>query len=521
MAPELNRFLSPLDAAFLYVERPNETMHIGGCMVYEGEFSREHMIEQVGARMHLLPRYRQRVMFPPFLVSHPLWVDDPNFDIENHIDEVWLPADSNEQVLGRVAAEAYSGMLDRNRPLWKGIVLRGIPGHTAVVWKIHHAMVDGVSGVDLTMVLSDVSPTDKLPEPPAEAWAPQPLPEPLSLLQEATQHRLGELNRTWTEAAFDALRPDVIADRTREMMSASSATLPVGATPAPRTVFNRPVGGDRGFAWAQFSFPTMRAVKSALGGTVNDVVLTVLAGGLGRYLRARGQDTKGLELRAMCPVSMREADERGQLGNLVSNMIAPLYVGVDDPVERLGKERDGMNRLKEAGQAKAFYEMSQFGVRVPPLMAAMGAVMPFQQTLFNTVSTNVPGPMIPLYFGPHKLVDWLPLGIVSNNIGLFVAILTYNQRITLGITVDARLIPDPWFLTQCLEESYAELREAAGIQDDEATGARCFAVADPTLAEPPLPEPAMVPATDSAAESTTVEAAHAAADQDGPLQGVA
>ena len=489
MATELNRFLSPLDAAFLYVERPRETMHIGGCMVYEGEFTREHVIEQVAARMHLLPRYRQRVVFPPFLVSHPLWVDDPDFRIENHIDEVRLPADCDEQVLARAAAEAYSGMLDRDRPLWKGIVLRGIPGHTAVVWKVHHAMVDGVSGVDLTMVLSDVSPSDELPPPPAETWSPAPLPDPLSLLQEAMQHRLGELNRTWTEAAFDALRPDVMAERTREMMSASSATLPVGAAPAPRTAFNRPVGGDLGFAWAQFAFPTMRAVKSKLGGTLNDVVLTVIAGGLGRYLRARGQDTAGLELRAMCPVSMRQADERGQLGNLVSNMIAPLFVGVEDPVERLKKESGAMNRLKESGQARAFYQLSQFGVRVPPLMAAMGAALPFSQTLFNTVSTNVPGPMIPLYFGRHKLVDWLPLGIVSNNIGLFVAILSYNQRITLGITVDSRLIPDPWFLTECLEASYDELRQAAGIEDDEETGALCFAPAGTEEAEAPVPEP--------------------------------
>ena len=300
-----------------------------------------------------------------------------------------------------MAAEAYSGMLDRDRPLWKGIVLRGIPGHTAVVWKIHHAMVDGVSG------------------------------------------------------------------------------------------------GDRGFAWAQFAFSTMRAVKSALGGTVNDVVLTMLAGGLGRYLRARGQNTAGLELRAMCPVSMRQAGERGQLGNLVSNMIAPLLVGVEDPVERLGRERDAMNKLKEAGQAKAFYQLSQFGIRVPPLMAAMGAALPFSQTLFNTVSTNVPGPMIPLHFGQHKLVDWLPLGIVSNNIGLFVAILTYNQRITLGITVDSKLIPDPWFLTQCLEASYAELRQAAGIEDDEATGARCFAALDQAEAAEPgaaTPAPTAEPA---------------------------
>ena len=511
MATELNRFLTPLDATFLYVERPNETMHIGGCMVYEGEFSREYMVEQIAARMHLLPRYRQRVLFPPFLVSHPVWVDDPSFDLENHVEEVWIPEDGDHQVLARAAAEAYSGMLDRNRPLWKGILLRGIPGHTAVVWKIHHAMVDGVSGVDLSMVLSDLSPTDELPEPPPETWAPRPLPDSLSLLQEAMQHRLGELSRSWSSTAFDAMRPNLMADRMREMVAASTATLPA-ATPAPRTIFNRPVSKERGFAWAQFSFPAMRAVKSALGGTVNDVVLTVLAGGIGRYLRERGQDPKGLELRAMCPVSMRQKDERGQLGNLVSNMIAPLFVGVDDPVERLGKERDAMNRLKEAGQAKAFYQMTQFGERVPPLMAAIGATMPFSQTLFNTVSTNVPGPMIPLYFGRHKLVDWLPLGIVSNNIGLFVAILSYNQRITLGMTVDAKLIPDAWRLAECLEESYAELREAAGVEDEEPLGARCFASAAPEAEAPEPPAtPELVPASDPDTTS----------DPDDPLRGVA
>ncbi len=499
MATELNRFLTPLDAAFLYVERPNETMHIGGCMVYEGEFSREYMVEQLAARMHLLPRYRQRVLFPPFLVSHPVWVDDPSFNLDNHVEEVWIPEDSDHQVLARAAAEAYGGMLDRNRPLWKGILLRGIPGHTAVVWKIHHAMVDGVSGVDLSMVLSDFSPTEELPDAPAEPWAPKPLPDSLSLLQEAMQHRLGQLNESWTNAAFDAARPRLMADRLREMVAASAATLPVSAAPAPRTVFNRPVSKERGFAWAQFSFPELRAVKSALSGTVNDVVLTVLAGGIGRYLRERGQDTKGVELRAMCPVSMRQQDERGQLGNLVSNMIAPLFVGVDDPVERLGRERDAMNKLKEAGQAKAFYQLTQFGDRVPPLMAAVAATMPFSQTLFNTVSTNVPGPMIPLYFGPHKLVDWLPLGIVSNNIGLFVAILSYNQRITVGMTVDAKLIPDAWFLAQCLEESYAELREAAGVESEEPSGARCFAAAPPQIELQEAEEVAA--ATDSDADS--------------------
>ncbi|MYF96238.1 MAG: WSD1 family O-acyltransferase, partial [Holophagales bacterium] len=148
-------------------------------------------------------------------------------------------------------------------------------------------------------------------------------------------------------------------------------------------------------------------------------------------------------------------------------------------------------------QAKAFYQMTQFGDRVPPLMAAVAATMPFSQTLFNTVSTNVPGPMIPLYFGPHKLVDWLPLGIVSNNIGLFVAILSYNQRITLGMTVDAKLIPDPWFLAQCLEESYAELREAAGVEGEEPTGALCFAAAAPQVEVPEAEEATATTDSDS------------------------
>ena len=374
-------------------------------------------------------------------------------------------------------------MLDRKRPLWHGTVLTGMPGHTAVVWKVHHAMVDGVSGVDLTMVLSGVSADEPRPEPPNGEWAPKPLPDSFTLLQAAIRHRLGEVNENLTANAVDAMRPQAIAERARELLSAARATLPFAATPAPRTPFNRRVSGDIGYAWAQFGLSAMRSIKSSLGGTVNDVVLTVLAGALGRYLRSRGERTDGLELRAMCPVSMRRKDERGQLGNLVSNMIAPLYVGIDDPTKRLAKEREAMTRLKEAGQARAFHEMTRFGVQAPPALAAAGAALPFHQTLFNTVSTNVPGPMIPLYLGEHKLVDWLPMGIVSNNIGLFVGTLSYHQRISIGVTVDNRLIPEPWALAGFLEESFKELHRAAGGTHDEPFGARCFAVPAPDEAD--------------------------------------
>jgi WS/DGAT/MGAT family acyltransferase len=467
MAKELNRFLTTLDASFLYFERPKEPLHIGSCMVYEGRIGREELRQVLLDRLHLCPRYRQKVVFPPFGVSHPLWIDDPDFDVDQHIDEVEMEGPNDDRALAEYAAEAYTGMLDRSRPLWHATLIHGLEDdNTAIVWKVHHAMIDGVSGVELTMVLNDYTPDAEGP-PPGEPWQPKELPDVLNLLQESVQHRLAELARGWTDSTFDALRPDKASERLQRMMKASTVTLPTALQPAPRTPFNKPVSGEIGYAWSDFSFAELRQVKAALGGTVNDLVLTILSGALGRYLRGQGEHTDGVTLRAMCPVSMRMADEQGQLGNLVSTMVAPLFVGIEDPRERLEAEKDAMRELKEAGQAEALYDMTQLGTQVPPAWQALAGLIPAQQTLFNTVSTNVPGPQIPLYSVGRKLLAWLPMGVVSNNLGLFVAILTYNQKITLGTTVDRRQIPDPWVLSQCIRESYEELRELAGVEVDD------------------------------------------------------
>jgi len=245
---------------------------------------------------------------------------------------------------------------------------------------------------------------------------------------------------------------------------------------------NAPLSGERRFAWQRFPFAEIRAIRSALGGTVNDVVLTILSGALGRYLRAHGHRTGGVELRAMCPVSMRRPDERGALGNLVSVMVAPLFVGITDPVERLAAERGAMERLKSQDQAGSLYSLQQLLNGIPAAWQAFAGQLTVPQTLFNTVSTNVPGPQIPLYLAGRRLLHWIPLGICATNVGLFVAILSYDQRLTFGLTFDPTLLPDGWRVADCLKDSFAELRAVA-----ERIGPQAFTNMAAPAAEPTAP----------------------------------
>jgi diacylglycerol O-acyltransferase / wax synthase len=473
MAPkELNRRLTPLDASFLYFEKPNQPAHVGGCMVYEGYLSGEDLAKTVAARLHLLPRYRQKLVFPPFGLAHPTWEDDPDFDVRRHVDEIMLPAPADDRVLSEVGGQVYAGMLDRDHPLWKLIVLQGHrDGTSAVIWKIHHCMVDGVSGVDLTMVLHDLKAKGEVPAAPSVPWQPRPLPDPLTLMQDAVRDQLSDAATYWTEDSFQLLRPMAANDRARQVMNAVVSTMPTVMQPAPRMPFNGPLSPERRFAWAEFSFADIRFIRSALGGTINDVVLAVIAGAIGRYLRSHNLRTEGIEARAMCPVSMRRPEEHGALGNLVSMMFAPLYVGVLDPVERLAAERAAMNRLKDEDQAGGLYAMSQMLNRVPAAWQAAVGQLTVPNTMLNTVSTNVPGPQIPLFLAGRKLVGWYPLGLLASDIGLFNAILSYNQTLTIGATVDPKLMPDVWSYMSCLKESFTELRDAAVKAADERAAA--------------------------------------------------
>jgi len=464
--PKLNRRLTTLDASFLYFEKRAEPMHIGSCGIYEGDVTAEEVAAVLEARLPLLARYRQRVLFSPFSFAHPTWEDDPDFDISNHVEEVFLPEPGDRDALRAVGGELFASMLDRGQPLWKLILLRGYEGgKTALISKVHHAMVDGLSGVELTTVMHDLKPDAERQLEADDGWDPQPIPDPISLMQDAVRDRLVESSRTFTDDALQLMRPRESMERAQGMLRALNASMSSVLRPQPKIPFNGPLSSKRDFAWSQFPFQEVRRVKSGLGGTVNDLVLAILAGGLGRYLRQHGIDTEGVELRAMCPVSMRGRDEGGQLGNLVSTMIAPLYVGIIDPRERLQAEREAMGRLKSLDQAGGFYAMSELGNRIPPAWQALAGMFTVPNTLFNTVSTNIPGPQIPLYLAGHELLHWYPMGPLTSGIGLFVASLSYNQVLTMGFTVDPELVPDVWSLAGHIDASYKELRDIAAPSD--------------------------------------------------------
>jgi diacylglycerol O-acyltransferase / wax synthase len=457
---QLNPRLTTQDASFLYFERPNQPMHGAGVAVYEGRMTLDDVIGVIAERLHLMPRFRQKVVPAPLGIAQPTWQDDPDFDIRNHITEESLPAPGDDAMMAKAIAKQLVPLLDRNRPLWKMVVVHGLAdGNTAVLSMVHHAMVDGVSGVDLILVMHDLTPDAAPVAPAAAAWQPAPMPDTLSLMRDAVRDQLMAAAQRWTGEAF---QPAEVIARAQQTTNALLRSLPTMLQPAPRTQFNGPISRERDVAWAVFPFTEIRAIRGLLGGTVNDLVLTIVAGAIGKYLRHHDVDTKGMELRAMCPVSMRGAEGPGASGgNQVSMMLAPLYVGVLDAVERLTAERTAMDRLKEEDQAGSFFAMTKLGDAAPAWVQAMAGWIEVPNTLFNTVSSNVPGPQIPLYMKGHKVLASFGCGMLSPNIGLFNAIISYNQMLTIGATVDPQQIPDAWFYAECLKESFAELREEA------------------------------------------------------------
>jgi diacylglycerol O-acyltransferase len=456
---QLSPRLTTQDASFLYFERPNQPMHGVGVAVYEGGLTLDDVTGVIAQRLHLMPRFRQKVVPAPFGVTHPTWQDDPDFDIGNHITEETLPAPGDDRMMAKAIAKQLVPPLDRSRSLWKMVVVNGrADGNTAVLSMVHHAMVDGVSGVDLMLVMHDLTREAAPVVPAATPWQPAPMPDTFTLMRDAVRDQLVAAAQRWTDGTF---QPAEALVRAQQTTNALLRSLPSMLQPAPRTPFNGPISREREVAWAQFPFTEVRAIRGLLGGTINDLVLSMVAGAIGKYLRHHHVNTEGLELRAMCPVSMRTAQGRGALGNQVSMMIAPLYVGVLDAVERLTAERKAMDRLKEEDQAGSLFAMTRLGDAAPAWVQAIAGRIEVPNTLLNTVSTNVPGPQIPLYMAGHKVLASFGCGMLSANIGLFNAIISYNQTLTIGATVDPQQIPDVWFYADCLRESFAELREAA------------------------------------------------------------
>jgi len=461
---KLSRRFNVQDAAFLYFEKRNEPMHIGSVAIFEGRVSFDRFVEHLRSRMHLIPRYRQRVMFVPFGLAYPSWEYDPDFDILNHVRRVTLPPPGDEDQLARLAGDLFAKPLDRRKPLWEIYLIEGVEGgNSAWLAKVHHCLVDGVAGIDLLMVTLDVSP-NPAPPPPAEPLAAPPLPGTTTVLSNAVSDLVGDFVRNLGELQLNLANPLGYVRRLRHILGALEATAPFFQRAAPRTPFNTTLSTGRRIAWSEMSFAEIRGIRSSLGGTINDVVLAIVTGALGRYLALHGQNTDSLELRFMIPVNVRQEEESTAMGNRISAMFAALPVGIANPVARLKAVREKMVGLKQIGQAAGISAVFDLlALAAPMALRAVSNMARVPNVLLNLVCTNVPGPMIPLYTVGHRLLAHYPLVPIAWDMGLGVAITSYDHKLYFGLMADAKAVPDIHRLKQALDEAFVELREAAGV----------------------------------------------------------
>jgi WS/DGAT/MGAT family acyltransferase len=468
--------LSSTDVSFLTNESSSSHMHVGAIMIFEGPApGYDDLLEHVRSRLHLVPRFRQKLAFPPVQAGRPFWVDSPNLNLEYHVRHSALPAPGSEEQLRRMAARVFSQQLDRSKPLWELWLVQGLTRNRfALVTKTHHAVVDGVSGVDIATVLFDLNP---VPEPaePHISWAPSPEPSGATLLAKGAEDVLRAPLMAAQRLERALQHPERAARQVRDAVEAVGEVGWNFANPAPKVPLNVEIGSHRRFVWVRSDLDHFKRVKNTVGGTVNDVVLAVVAGALRDWLHGRGIRTEGLELRAQVPVSIRAQDERGQLGNRLAVMRAPLPVYIADPIRRLEAVTRAMSGLKQSKQALGAEVISRFNDFAPPTLLAQAARINFSTRLFNLTVTNVPGPQVPLYVLGRELEDIFPVGFLPPNQALFVAIISYNGGVNFGLLADFDSMDDVDVIADGIERAIAELVEAAEARAETAAQAEASA----------------------------------------------
>jgi diacylglycerol O-acyltransferase len=454
--------LSAVDASFLAQEKQSSHMHVGALVIFDGPPpGRDEFLAHLGARLQRVPRYRQKLAFPRLEAGRPFWVDDPSFNLDYHVRHTALPKPGSEDQLRELAGRIFSQRLDRSKPLWEVWIVHGLEdGRFALISKTHHALVDGVSGVDIATVLFDLSPVPDDVEPD-DGWTPAPEPSGVELVAEGVVG-LAKTPFSLAGRAIGALQhPGETLDRVREAAEGLGEVVWAGMNPAPDVPLNVEIGSHRRVRWVQSRLADFKEIKNTLGGTVNDAVLAVVAGALRRWLHDRGVRTEGVELRALVPVSIRGEDERGSLGNRIAAMRGPLPVYVDDPVERLRVVREGMGELKESKQALGAEVIAALNDFAPPTLLAQASRLNFSTRLFNLIVTNVPGPQFPLYLLGREMQEIVPIAFLPEHHALAVAIMSYNGKVDFGLLADYDAMPDIDAFASHLEESLAELLAAA------------------------------------------------------------
>jgi WS/DGAT/MGAT family acyltransferase len=465
--------LSPLDRTFLDLEYSETHMHVAAVMVFEagglrnaaGGIDIDRIRRYVASRLHLIPRYRQRIARIP-VENHPVWVDDDRFNIDYHVRHTSLPRPGDDEQLKRLAGRVVSQQLDRGKPLWELWIVEGLTGDRfAMISKTHHCMIDGVSAVDLATVLLSPSRDTSIPEP--AQWNPERAPSGRELVMEEARRRLKsplELG----QAVLDAIQnPAETAESLTEQIFAVTETLGAGLFPASDSPFNQPIGPHRRFEWTAFDLADVKRVKNALGGTVNDVVLATVAGAVGSFLRGRGiapEAVAGLDFRAMVPVSMRGAADKGTLGNRIASWAARLPIAETDPRRRLNAVRAVTAELKQSRQAMGAEVLARVSEWTVPTLLSLAMRLAARARSFNLTVTNVPGPQIPLYLLGCAMKAAYPLGPLFQHQALNIALLSYDGALHWGFNADYDVLPDLCDLVDSIRASFEELLGAAAAE---------------------------------------------------------
>lgn len=471
--------LSGLDAVFLYLETPNNHMHVASTAVFDpstvpGGYSFDKVKGLVASRLHLLPPFRRRLVEIPFQIHHPLWVEDPDFDLDYHVRRAALPSPGGEEELAEFASDVISRPLDRTRPLWEMWVVEGLAdGMIATVTKTHHAAIDGVSGAELTVNLLDLQPEPAQTVPDTD-WKPDRIPTDVELVAWA----VNSLSRQPLLAAKAAKRTLEAAVSLRRRNRKPEVTPPPAPFAAPRTSINGAITPHRSFAFTQLPLAEVKAVKNALGGTVNDVVLTLCAGALRSYFESRGEKPDA-PLVGMIPISVRTEDLRGTMGNQVSQMLVSLATDVADPVERLHTVSAGTRHAKDQEKAIGAETLMNWAEFAAPAVAARAArlyanmkLADRHRPLFNVTISNVPGPAFPLFCSGARMVAMYPMGPIFDGGALNMTVMSYMDKMCFGLVACRETIPDVWSMAGGLEHSLEELVKAAGAGTRTRTGTK-------------------------------------------------
>ena len=438
-------------------------MQVGGTIIVEGPPPTiEELLEQIRRRLHLVPRYRQKLAFTALDSGRPVWIDDPNFNLEFHIRHTALPAPGSWEQLCELTAQIFSQALDRAKPLWEMWLIEGLEeDRFALISKNHHSLIDGIAGVDLVTVLFDLAPDPPPPSGAQRPWKPHTEPGTVQLLAANLRGavRAGfELGEGALGAVF---HPERAIARACESIEGIAEIAWAALNPAPRTLLNGPIGPHRRFVGVTGSLEDFKTVKNAFGGTVNDVVLTVISGALRSFLISRAGRTDGVELRALVPVSVRTEAEHDQFGNRIVAMRGPLPVYIADPVERLAFVSDAMDGLKESKQALGAEVISGVQSFAPPTILAQASRINFSTRLFNLLVTNVPGPQVPLYVLGREMLYVYPVAFLAEGHALAVAIMSYNGQLNFGLLGDFDILPDLEAIGESITRELATLVQRA------------------------------------------------------------